>query len=65
VVVVVVLAVVVFLGGCVVVALGAWRAFRRIRSLGRSVAAAGARIAELTDALEQAQPGGERRANTW
>lgn len=52
----VVFAVVVFLACFTVVALLAWRTFKQVKTLGRAVADASARIAEAGAALEEIRP---------
>jgi hypothetical protein len=53
---VVVFAVLVFLGGLVVLGMMGVRLWRSVRSLGRTVAAAGAQVAEASAALETIAP---------
>ena len=53
---VVVVAVVVFLACFAVIGVLLWKTFQRVKSLGRSVAAASERIAEASAALEEIAP---------
>ena len=56
VVVVVVLAILVFLGGFVVLGMMAWKTLQRVKALGRVVAAASDRIGDATAALDAVAP---------
>lgn len=53
----VLVAVVILLSCLAAVAVAAWMAFQRVKSLGRAVAAASERIADAAVALEEIAPG--------